>query len=322
MSRTRTFRRLAFSFVAFVLVLGGAELALRLGGTVAGRVTMPKEMIDAHLRGAAFRFHADLGWYWPALPSPGSQIDVHGFRRTKPVQVERTPGTRRVIAFGDSQTFGAGVDADHTWPAYAEGALGDGWEVLNAGLSGFRSLNVYRLIRLRMGRYAPDALIIDCMPYDSPRDDGSLLGAPTDLDVVRAALWNSRIYYYLRVALWKADPYRARWLDRPAAPNAPGRHATHGQTPGNHDLIAQWGDENGVKVIFMRYPVMNREGRIDCMTLEGELPPGYPVIDACEAVRTDGRSAKELFLDNNHLTLAGNALVGETVAAVLRDVLK
>jgi lysophospholipase L1-like esterase len=50
-----------------------------------------------------------------------------------------TPGTLRVLALGDSQTFGNGLDPSETWPKQLERMLqnldgGRRWEVMNAGI--------------------------------------------------------------------------------------------------------------------------------------------------------------------------------------------
>lgn len=314
---TGQFRRLVFSCVATCAGLAAAEGGLRVALPIVGRVTMPREMIDAHINGNGFSFHPDLGWYWGMLPSPGAGVDAHGFREHPyTVKVARAAGVKRVITFGDSQTYGAGVKPGETWSARAEAALGPGWEVLNAGLSGYRSLNVLRLIKLRMAAFEPDAVVIDCMPYDSPRDDGNYVSAPVGWqDPIRRALWNSRLYYTLRVAVQKSDPNRPRWLDRHASPN-------DAQNPGNHDLIAAWGKDAGVKVIFMQYAVWDdHSGGIRCQTGEGELPEGHSFVPACDELRADGRGARVLFLDNNHLSVAGNEVVGASAAATIKAAL-
>lgn len=278
---------------------------------------MPAEMIAAHINGSGFVYDPDLGWYWGHLPSPGAGVDGHGFRmHPYVVALERTPGVKRVITFGDSQTYGAGVQPDETWSAHAEAALGPGWEVLNAGTSGYRSFNVLRLIKLKMAAFEPDAVVIDCMPYDSPRDDGRYVAAPVGWqDPVRRFLWGSRLYYALRVAVQKANPDRPRWLDRPGRPEDI-------QNPGNLDLIAAWGKEAGVEVIFMQYAVQdNHGGAIRCQTAAGELPPDYPIVPACDALFADGRAAGLLFLDNNHLSVEGNKVVGEAAAVTIRAAL-
>jgi hypothetical protein len=310
-------RRLLFAFVVTLVGVGGAELSLAVLMPALGHATMPTEMVDAHLRGGTFRYDADLGWYWPTLPNPGAGIDAHGFRRTKAVAVQKPPGIKRVITFGDSQTYGAGMTVGATYSDVAEAELGAGWEVLNSGLSGYRSMNVLRLIKLRMAAFSPDAVVIDCMPFDSPRDDGTLLTARGSWqDPVRRFFWHSRTYYAMRLALQKLDSDRPRWLDR--APTGGEREAN----PGNHDLIWEWGRQNDVVVVFMKYAVMSGSANpVNCMTHDGELPPGAPVVPSCERLQADGRRTPELFLDQNHLTVAGNQVVGKALADTLRTTL-
>ncbi|GDX79635.1 hypothetical protein LBMAG42_14460 [Deltaproteobacteria bacterium] len=307
-------RRLCFALATAVAVIGGAEAALRMVFPIVGRATMPPEMIAAHINGTGFAYDPDLGWYWGMLPSAAAGVDAHGFRaHTYAISLSKPPEVKRVITFGDSQTYGAGVQPDETWPARAEAALGPGWEVLNAGLSGYRSFNVLRLIKLKIAAYDPDFVVIDCMPFDSPRDDGQYVAAPVGWqDPVRRMLWGSRLYYALRVAVQKATPDRPRWLDRPARPEDQ-------QNPGNLDLIAAWGKEAGVGVIFMQYAVEDdHSGRIRCQTATGELPAGHSVVPACDALLADHRASSALFLDNNHLTVEGNRVVGEAAAATIR----
>lgn len=306
--------RLALGLAVALLLLLGVEAALRLLLPAVRTATLPEGMIRSHLETPGFRPDPDLYWYWARLPSPAMQINGQGFRRTTEVGERPPPGVRRVITFGDSQTVGAGVGPDETYSAFAERALGPGWEVLNAGISGYRSLNVYRLLRLRMGGFHPDVVLIDCMPYDSPRDDGRLVGAPegSALWRGRSLLWESRIYWLLRLGVEKADPERARWLDR-----VPTRGDALGL--GNHDLIADWGRAHGVKVVFMQYPVSTDAWQLGCQTLPGELPAGVPVVRACDVLQASGLPASALFQDRNHLTVLGSRLVGEAVAATLRE---
>jgi len=323
-------RRLLYTSLVFVGVLGGMEGALQVAIPPARRATLPNEMIQAHLEGAAFRFDPDLGWYWPNPGGAGSPVNGYGFVRAERMTQEKPEGVTRVITFGDSQTFGAGMTPDATYSARAEEALGEGWEVLNAGISGYRTLNIYRLLRLKMLAFEPDAIIIDCMPYDSPRDDGSLQGHPflaSASDRARALLWHGRLYYMLRLGVEKADPNRARWLDqgpvqtpdRPGQQRAPNSPNGARLGVGNHDLIAQWGKERGIEVFFMEYAIMDEQYRFGCMTGDDELPAGSRVIPTCQRLPTMGKPARELYQDRNHLTDAGNRLVGQIVADSLRE---
>jgi lysophospholipase L1-like esterase len=307
-------RKLLFALLASLLVLGGAELALRLAFPVARTATLPDGMIRVHMNVAGFRYDPDLYWYWQFLPSPGMQINEHGFRRTRPMRAKKPTGIKRAVVLGDSQTLGAGVGPEETFSAVAERELGAEWEVLNAGISGYRSLNVYRLLQRRILRFEPDVLVIDCMPFDSPRDDGPIQKAPMQSGLLKQVLWHSKIYYLLRHGVEKGRADRSRWLDVDGGfePQNIGNH-------GNHDLIAAWAAEHGIKVLFMEYPVTNEQWYLGCHTDPGELPTDVPQVPACQALMKSGNTGRDLFLDRNHMTVLGNEVVGQAVAASIGE---
>ena len=312
-------RKVLYTLLMTVLTLAALEGTLRLLFPVVRTASMPETAIRIHMSRKSLAYDPDLYWYWVRAPDDGVPLNEYGFRRTKPMTLKKPPGTLRVITVGDSQTMGAGVEASSTYSAFAEEALGPGWEVLNAGISGYRSLNVYRLLQKRLGYFQPDVVVVDCMPFDSPRDDGPLIGprVRTSEQKLRALLFESATYHLLELAIDKLRPNRARWLDEHKH-NPRARE----QGFGNHDLIARWGEQYGVQIVFMEYPVMDGTGlELGCQTQPGELPSGFPVVPACQALqdeRQKGTPALELFQDHNHLTAKGSYVVGQAVAKTLK----
>ena len=272
-------RKLLYSIFIVVISFGGAELGLRLVFPVMRSVTLPDEMIEAHLVGGGMRYDPDLMWYWSELPMGSGHdsqgLNQYGFRRTAPMTVEKPAGVVRVFTFGDSQTWGAGVKASESYSAFAEAELGAGWEVINAGISGYRSLNVYRFLRLHIERFEPDIIVVDCMAHDSPKDDQSLLVSPgMDAGYLQHILWESRLYYLLRLAVTKA---RAAGLK--LAGRTPGRLEGGTEGLGNHDLIRVWGEERGIPVVFMEYTYWDQpDGGLMSTSPATDLPAGTPVI--------------------------------------------
>lgn len=312
-------RKLLYTVLMTVFTLAALEGTLRVLFPVVRTASMPETAIRIHMSRKSLAYDPDLYWYWVRAPDNGVPLNEYGFRRTKPMTLKKPPGTLRVITVGDSQTMGAGVSADATYSAFAEDALGAGWEVLNAGISGYRSLNVYRLLQKRLGYFQPDVVVVDCMPFDSPRDDGPLVGprVRTSEQKLRALLFESATYHLLELVLDKLRPNRPRWLDEHKH-NPRARE----QGFGNHDLIARWGEQYGVQIVFMEYPVMDGTGQeLGCQTQPGELPSGFPVVPACQALQDEkqkGTPALELFQDHNHLTARGSYVVGQAVARTLK----
>lgn len=77
-------------------------------------------------------------------------------------------GVRRVLAIGDSQTFGNGVANEDTWPKQVERRLNEKasnngatrWEVLNAGIPGTDSWQHEIWMGRLLDAYAPDAVVL------------------------------------------------------------------------------------------------------------------------------------------------------------------
>jgi lysophospholipase L1-like esterase len=129
------------------------------------------------LRGASVRARA--GWYWGLTqdrflgfrPRPnldivyvdGNHFDTNseGFRdeETWPINSD----ARRIICVGESSTWGIGCAThEETWPNQLERRLqaaGERIEILNAGMPGYTTVENAQLIKLRLLKYAPQAII-------------------------------------------------------------------------------------------------------------------------------------------------------------------
>jgi len=86
---------------------------------------------------------------------------------------ERTPGIKRLVVFGDSTIFGWGLSLDESPSGVLEAALGEGWEVLNAGQPGFSSEQASRLAAGVLPAYQPDGVI-----WFQPWHDRATVDAP------------------------------------------------------------------------------------------------------------------------------------------------
>ena len=128
----------------------------------------------------------------------------------------------------------------------------------------------------------------------------------------RSLLWRSSTYHLLQLGLQKLQPARPRWLDR--APALTPKDMGYG----NFDEIIAWGEEHHAQVVFSEYPVSTERFALSCQTLPHELPADHPMVPACSALKADGRSGQELFQDRNHMTVAGNEVMGKALAEVLR----
>ncbi len=311
-------RKLVYGVLAALLVLLLVELVLQFVLRELGRVSIPAESVEAHVQGG-MAYDADLGWTWSRLPQPAFGINKDGFRHPE-VSRKKPPGTWRGFSIGDSQTYGAGVEADQTYTAVAERQIKsrvpdpDRVELLNAGISGYTSLQALRLIEKKLLDWDPDLIVIDCRTYDSLREGP--LGAPSEgVATVQRLLFHSKIYYILHFGIDRIRPIQPRRMHE----NSQIRGAERSQF-GNHDLIVALGEDKGFGVVFVDYPFWEPdEDRIVCLAPPAELP-GRVVARGCLALQQSGYPPKDLFLDNNHLKPLGNEIVGEALAnAILQS---
>ncbi len=75
------------------------------------------------------------------------------------------PGLR-ILALGDSITFGASIDQDESWEARLDVALGDGVDVINCGVSGYNLLQAQARYDVALSDLAPDVILLNLFSDD------------------------------------------------------------------------------------------------------------------------------------------------------------
>jgi lysophospholipase L1-like esterase len=157
-------KHVAFSLIALLLVLGGAELAIRLHDFAKGA--------GAQARSA---------WYWGytqdrflsyrarsniniVFEGGKNHLDTNsdGFRDQE-FDPRRLEGKRVIICIGESSTWGTGsTTRAATWPHQLSELLSardPRLVVLNAGIPGYTMVENLQLVNLRLLKYHPEAII-------------------------------------------------------------------------------------------------------------------------------------------------------------------
>lgn len=101
----------------------------------------------------------------PHVPVRGSigVTNAQGFRDRERT-FERAPGVPRVLALGDSMTWGAGVSYDETFTALLERSLQatrPGAEVINVGVPGWGPHEEFHLLKVYGIKLQPDIVLLD-----------------------------------------------------------------------------------------------------------------------------------------------------------------
>lgn len=113
----------------------------------------------------------------PRASRAASRWTVHtgpeGYR-TPAFAVRPSPGRTRVIALGDSSTFGWGVEDGDAYPAQLQRALtreGGAWEVLNLGVPGYSTFQGRIMLEREALPLAPDVVL-----WSYLSNDGAMTG--------------------------------------------------------------------------------------------------------------------------------------------------
>ncbi len=320
---------------SMLFALGALELALR---TIA----------PSHLAGSTRRFELDPDLIYRLRPRATVTWSSAEFTETSHTNSiglrggEIDPGSygERILAIGDSFTYGHGVQDDETYPAVLERRLrasGRDVVVLNAGVPGYSTDQSYAYFLREGAALHPDLVLvgIHCSDisdnYESPLFDvidGTLVRRDARrsrmyrlgsiLDAIPALVQESRIFDTLVASFDWHDgaPERPAVADLDAWSRAKIRLEVR-------DLEAR-GTATHTAIAAVLMPCKK--------TLAGEVPDPYgdlasdlsgagvPVIDAAPAMRRiHGDLAALFFRDDPHLNAGGYEALAEVVASVIED---
>ena len=207
----RLFALSCATLATVALVLLAIEVSLRLAAPTpyAGEVTA-YFVSDPH---TGYRpkpnSMADLG----AVPLV---INEHG-HRDDPVELDKPDGTLRVLALGDSFTFGAAVEQGDTYPELLEAILGRRLEmpveVINAGVGGWNPLQYANYFEHRGRLFAPDIVVVglfvgnDVYSAAQGPDQGqtAVLGRRVPKTEAKAPITTAKVFLY-------ENSHLARWI--------------------------------------------------------------------------------------------------------------
>jgi lysophospholipase L1-like esterase len=190
---------LAASAATLLLVLLAIEAYLRWKGyepLAAGRRTSYHGLFVRASEDARMRYELT-----PGARGRGWDCDIEinaaGFR-DRDYSESKPPGTRRIVALGDSITFGNFLEAGETWPKRLEETLqadGRPIEVLNLGVTGYDTLQMVAFLERTGLAFDPDLVVIGfCL-----NDNGT---ASVELSYIERLQRYGSWIYRSRIAQW------------------------------------------------------------------------------------------------------------------------
>ena len=325
-----TTRRSRFTTTLLLLAVVAVVAAILEGG---GRfLTRGREqnlMISPHLNWSDVqRFHPDLMWALkPNLDGVVQRVrtpegTLDSSIETNALGLRNSPigpkGDRlRILALGDSTTFGAGVNGDETWPAQLQKALDPEdaglVEVINAGVSGYSAFQGLRYLELYGFDLVPD-MVITCFGHNEWSDV-----LPTQIGDVEWTNSESASGFVLLIE----DAIRgAARMIRPK----PFGERHQRMTPGEFaDTLVRMDDLcrlHGCTLVHLVWPYLSdlrKQPRGDqagprALIIGASMYNGTPTISLFDLV---AEHSEALFFDEVHMTAEGCRLVADYVAARL-----
>ncbi len=157
------------TMIGMLLLIEGVLRIIQFGG----RVDDPRFVLNPEWDYPEY-FLKDHDLFWRFRPNQTIssnffvegeyRINNHGLRGPD-FSAEKDPGLARIICLGNSCTFGWKVAGEETYPRQLESILNGGkengrWQVINAGVTGYSSLQGLRFLRREVLNWDPDILII------------------------------------------------------------------------------------------------------------------------------------------------------------------
>lgn len=268
-----------------------------------------------------------------------------------PEWVEQKPaGSIRIVAIGESSTFGSANAEDHTWPTllgHALNAQGVAVDVLNFGIPGQRIKGMIKLLPAVLDKYRPDIVA----HYAGFNETWADTEVPAFLSFLN---YRSMLYTYIYEKMYfRAEASADRLLpdtrtyekdflaltkiarDRGARVVVIHQAVAGGATAREGaGCAAKWTDENALKVCLSdlmaqpdpRYSRLVRTRMFKTVVLQRVLADvaareRIPVFDPRD-VLVEGHNGRHLFCDEIHPTDLGNEVLVGAIAKPFADYLK
>lgn len=327
MKASRRVRALVLTGASLV-GLGASEALLRTTGFQYSPVRIGDSNSGDHRETHAFHdryLTYDRDLIWRPLSGQFSPFNPQGFRGASLDRV-KTPGTRRVFAIGDSNTFGWAVDEGANWPEQLGRLLETTHptaSVVNAGVWGYTAYQGLQRFREVLA-YEPDVVLVSFGANDAHQVE------VPDLAYVRQhdrLAWVARTTRFSRLAqLVVAAWDRASALARADAPLT-ARVPVADYERYLRDIITT-AKGRGIRVVLLTRPFQGASSDprfwktfapdYNQATLAIAAAEGVPVVDVYRAFR----DRPDLFADESHFGVEGHRLAAEFIATVVRDELE
>ena len=249
-------------------------------------------------------------------------------------------GTFRILALGDSFTYGVGAAFDETWPADLERQLKaragahPPVEIIRAGVARFFP-ETERLLLEQLGtRFAPDVIAVGFVPNDVVDtclgidavtvDESGFMMTGQARELGRAGLYLYLHSHLARMALARYSAWRSRdtcRADLPYEPGSPGHEESWLKVEEEYSRMAAIAGGIGAQLLIVhipeRGPWTDRSGYPAARLAAWASRHGAGFVDTLPAMRAYPQPESLHYRRDPHCTPAGYALIAGEVARYL-----
>lgn len=265
--------------------------------------------------------------FWRLDPRQG-EVNSTGFRSKREYSLNKEKGVYRIICLGDSITYGVWVKTEETYPSLLEQMLNASsdssrFEVINAGVMGYSSLQGLRQLKRDLLRYKPD-LITVLFGFD----DNHTAIAFSDKEqrtynkyifLLRNMLRNSRLYCLLEASLgWIGNRFVSSGNALSLGISGQRKRRVEPEDyKRNLQEMVKIAEENNFEILFLTPIVFRlRDKEINYLRDYAEMVPQGYAIDMLERFKRYQKES-DLFLDGCHFTPPGHWVVAKEVYEAL-----
>jgi lysophospholipase L1-like esterase len=313
----RLLQNLTLFFVTFLIIVGIFEGVLRLNGYGNLELYTPDQKLYWKLK-------ANQDCYTKVGRLP-VHINSHNTRGPE-FEVEKPPGTFRILSIGDSRTFGWGLRDEETYSRQLETRLRQysnrPVEVINAGVNAWSYPQLLVYFREVGLAYNPDLVIVgDANAWTQFSEKSS----PEFVKQMMRRVWLKNIvrrfaiyHYVVEVKLRQVyESNRQKFIPVDAKQDPLFKEQQQADASAVYrsalDEICRVAQTNGIKVILLYQPeeyLLNSTNHI-LLPIKQEIHEKWnvPLVDMTPALRGEGK-ALYLDADPSHFNARGSEIIG------------
>ena len=332
-------KQVAFALVALLLVLGLVEGSVRLYHFVRnlGHPTDPRGyIVDDPDEGYTLK---------PGFDEGGIRVDSLGFRGPE-VSLQKAPGTYRIVAIGDSATFGP-HESECAYPYQLPALLAPRQvESIDAAIEGYRSDRALARLKKQVMPLHPDLVTVfigwNDLYQTDPRNEAdqlSIQGNP----LAEALMWSDAAQTFRRLYFLRFNPQRLSTSAigdehllatyHPVGYGERLREIFRTARAGGADVLAiTWptilSDHMSPQAIAKaHYPWYTTQlsdlkalyARYQETLRQVASEENVPVVDAAAAFDSQVPDKATIFQDSAHLSCDGQTIVANQIAQAIRS---